>query len=97
MRMRLRSREALLLKKIDEALERIEEGAFGDCESCGDEIELKRLDARPDSHFLCRLQRRTGTIGTASYRRPQASERRTTPKTGLRSWFNGSVFVPAHG
>src|SRR6185437_3446897 len=51
MRMRLRNREALFLKKIDEALVRIEEGVFGDCESCGDEIELKRLEARPTATF----------------------------------------------
>ncbi len=47
MRMRLRNREALFLKKIDEALERIAQGSFGECECCGDEIEAKRLEARP--------------------------------------------------
>jgi DnaK suppressor protein len=52
MRMRLRNREALFLKKIDEALERIELGKFGDCESCEEEIEFKRLEARPTA-TLC--------------------------------------------
>lgn len=52
MRMRLRSREALYLKKIDEALRRISEGSFGECTSCGDEIELRRLEARPTA-TLC--------------------------------------------
>jgi DnaK suppressor protein len=47
MRMRLRNREALFLKKIDEALDRIASGTFGDCETCGEEIETKRLEARP--------------------------------------------------
>lgn len=47
MRMRLRSREALYLKKIWQALQRIEEGTFGKCMSCEEEIELKRLEARP--------------------------------------------------
>ncbi len=47
MQMRLRSREMLLLKKIDEALERISEGSFGACESCEEDIGLKRLEARP--------------------------------------------------
>ena len=47
MRMRLKNREALFLKKIDEALRRISDGTFGDCECCGDEIELRRLEARP--------------------------------------------------
>ncbi len=45
--LRLRSREQKLLQKIDAALEKIEEGAFGICESCGTEIEIKRLEARP--------------------------------------------------
>lgn len=47
MRMRLRNREALYLKKIDEALRRIMDGTFGECESCGEDIELRRLEARP--------------------------------------------------
>ncbi len=47
MRIRLRNREALYLKKIDEALNRIQEGTFGECEACGDDIESKRLEARP--------------------------------------------------
>ena len=47
MRMRLRNREALFAKKIGEALGRITQGTFGDCESCGEDIELKRLEARP--------------------------------------------------
>jgi DnaK suppressor protein len=47
MRVRMRSREALFLKKIDEALERIVDGSFGDCIDCGDEIEIRRLEARP--------------------------------------------------
>ncbi|CAK9253101.1 unnamed protein product [Sphagnum jensenii] len=47
MRMRLRNREVLFLKKIDEALTRIEEGTFGECDSCGEDIGLLRLEARP--------------------------------------------------
>ena len=52
MRMRLRSRERLYLKKIEEALARIEEGIFGECESCSNDIEPKRLMARPTA-TLC--------------------------------------------
>lgn len=52
MRMRLRNREALFLKKIDEALERIAKGTFGECESCDEEIDVKRLEARPTA-TLC--------------------------------------------
>jgi DnaK suppressor protein len=52
MRMRLRSREALFLKKIDESLEKIQAGTFGICESCEEEIEFSRLEVRPTAQ-LC--------------------------------------------
>ena len=45
--LRLRDRERKLLKKIDEALEKIENGTYGICDICGQEIGIKRLEARP--------------------------------------------------
>ena len=45
--LRIRERERKLITKIGEALARIEEGAFGICERCGEEISEKRLEARP--------------------------------------------------
>jgi DnaK suppressor protein len=45
--LRLRGREQKLLKKIDEAISRIDSGTFGVCESCSEQISLKRLEARP--------------------------------------------------
>jgi DnaK suppressor protein len=45
--LRIRDRERKLIMKIGEALARIEEGAFGICERCGEEISEKRLEARP--------------------------------------------------
>ncbi|HPR06955.1 MAG TPA: RNA polymerase-binding protein DksA [Denitromonas sp.] len=45
--LRNRDRERKLIKKIDEALGRIESGEYGYCDSCGVEIGLKRLEARP--------------------------------------------------
>lgn len=45
--LRLRGREQRLLKKIDQALERVENGVFGICEDCGNEITIQRLEARP--------------------------------------------------
>jgi len=44
---RLRERERGLLNKIDKALAKIEEGIFGECESCGEQIGVKRIQARP--------------------------------------------------
>ncbi|HIE65719.1 MAG: TraR/DksA C4-type zinc finger protein [Nitrospira sp.] len=45
--LRLREREQKLLKKIDDAIERISDGSFGTCESCDGKIMSKRLKARP--------------------------------------------------
>lgn len=45
--LRLRSRESRLIRKIKSALERIEDGTYGICEVCGDNISVKRLLARP--------------------------------------------------
>ena len=48
---RMRERERGLLNKIEKSLERIEQGTYGECESCGEEIGLKRLRARPVADF----------------------------------------------
>lgn len=50
--LRNRDRERRLVKKIDETLARIDSGDYGFCESCGVEIGLKRLEARPTA-TLC--------------------------------------------
>ncbi len=44
---RIRSRENRLLRKIEEALERISDGTYGTCDVCGEEIGSSRLEARP--------------------------------------------------
>lgn len=49
---RIRDRERMLLKKIDKALGRMEEGEYDECESCGNFIGYKRLSARPEAS-LC--------------------------------------------
>lgn len=50
--LRNRDRERRLIKKINQALQRIEDGEYGYCDSCGVEIGLKRLEARPTA-TLC--------------------------------------------
>jgi DnaK suppressor protein len=45
--LRIRDRERKLILKIKEALARIEDGTFGYCEGCGEEISEERLKARP--------------------------------------------------
>ena len=45
--LRIRDREHKLIKKIKKALDRIENGTFGICETCGEDISIARLKARP--------------------------------------------------
>jgi DnaK suppressor protein len=45
--LRIRDRERKLIVKIKEALERIEQGTYGICEDCEEEISTERLKARP--------------------------------------------------
>jgi len=53
---RLRGREKVFLDKIQKAIERIEEGNFGTCEECGEEISAKRLEARPETTLCIRCK-----------------------------------------
>jgi DnaK suppressor protein len=50
--LRNRDRERKLIKKIDKTLQRIEDDDFGFCDSCGVEIGIRRLEARPTAE-LC--------------------------------------------
>ncbi|MCL9781061.1 RNA polymerase-binding protein DksA [Vibrio sp. S4M6] len=50
--LRNRDRERRLIKKIEKTLNKIEEDDFGFCESCGVEIGIRRLEARPTAD-LC--------------------------------------------
>ncbi len=70
MRMRLCNREVLYLKKVEEALVRIEEGTFGECSECEEEIELKRLEARPTATLCvsCKEDQEKREVHTASGR-----------------------------
>ena len=45
--LRIRDRESRLINKIRNALECMEDGTYGICELCGEEISYKRLEARP--------------------------------------------------
>jgi DnaK suppressor protein len=56
--LRLRGRERRLLKKIENAIERIEQNTFGICDRCGNEIDIRRLEARPVTTMCieCKIQ-----------------------------------------
>jgi len=56
--LRTRDRYRKLLNKIDAALKRIEEGSYGYCEETGEEIGLRRLEARPIATLTLDAQER---------------------------------------
>jgi DnaK suppressor protein len=56
--LRTRDRQRKLISKIDEALRRIEEGAYGFCEETGEPIGLARLEARPIATLSLEAQER---------------------------------------
>jgi DnaK suppressor protein len=49
--LRIRDRERKLLAKIEEAIGRLDEGEYGVCDGCGENIGIKRLEARPVTTF----------------------------------------------
>jgi DnaK suppressor protein len=56
--LRTRDRERKLISKIDEALQRIEEGTYGYCEETNEPISLRRLEARPIATLSIEAQER---------------------------------------
>lgn len=56
--LRTRDRERKLLRKINAALARIDDGSYGYCEETGEEIGLKRLEARPVATLCVEAQER---------------------------------------
>lgn len=56
--LRTKDRTRKLIKKIDEALMRIDEGEYGYCEETGDEISIPRLKARPNATLSLEAQER---------------------------------------
>jgi DnaK suppressor protein len=67
--LRIRDRERKLITKIDEALGRIDDGSYGKCEECGQDIGIARLKARPVT-TLC--------IDCKSMQEAQERKRRTS-------------------
>lgn len=54
--LRLHDRELTLLRKIDRTIKKIDDGVFGICEHCGEEIGVKRLEARPVAEVCIRCK-----------------------------------------
>ncbi len=77
--LRTRDRERKLIRKIDEALQRIEDGSYGYCLETGEEIGIKRLEARPVA-TLCPGSAGTARAARETIRRP----RRPLPLTTVQ-------------
>ena len=62
----LSDRERVKIKQIDDALDRLDEGTYGVCESCGLEIAEERLQAMPFTRLMPRLPAGAGKRGQVS-------------------------------
>ena len=60
--LRIRDRESVLIKKIRQSLEDIENGEFGICEDCGEDISIERLKARPVTSFCIRCKTKRESV-----------------------------------
>jgi len=56
--LRIRDRERRLINKITQALVNIEDGTFGICQMCGDDISIQRLKARPVTTYCIKCKTR---------------------------------------
>ena len=63
--LKIRGRERKLILKIEEALERIEDGSFGICEKCGEDISEQRLKARPVTTHCIDCKKKEETLEKA--------------------------------
>jgi len=61
----LNENERVRLQEVDEALDRIANGAYGICEECGEPIGLKRLEVRPVAKYCvsCKAKQEKGKLG----------------------------------
>ncbi|MDD2390916.1 MAG: RNA polymerase-binding protein DksA [Desulfobacterales bacterium] len=60
--LRIRDRESKLINKLQSALERLNDGTYGICEECGNEISINRLKARPVTELCIDCKTRSERI-----------------------------------
>ena len=59
---RIKEREGVLIRKIERALSKLEDGTFGICEECGEEISEGRLQARPVATLCIKCKEKEETV-----------------------------------
>jgi DnaK suppressor protein len=86
---RLKSRNTIYLKKVKRALQKIEEGTFGECEDCGCEISLSRLTARPtaDLCIQCKEEQEKQENQLINRNRASAKDNRVLPIERLEKGY----------
>ena len=70
--LRIRDRESKLIRKIKAALRRIEEGTYGECEECGEDISIARLQARPVTSYCIRCKTKLEALEKTGRIKPAA-------------------------
>jgi DnaK suppressor protein len=87
---RLKARNAIFVNKVKRALQKIEEGSFGDCEECGAEISYNRLLARPTADLCIHCKEAQEKEENQLFNRNRASSKvgRVLPIEKLEKGFN---------
>lgn len=49
--LRIKDRDRKLISKVQDVLRKMQDGSYGVCESCGEDINVKRLEARPETSY----------------------------------------------
>ena len=62
LRLRMRDRKNKLIRKINQSLARFEDGTFGICDVCGENIPIKRLETRPVTTYCIACKNKMETI-----------------------------------
>ena len=65
LRLRMRDRENKLIRKINRSIARFEDGTFGICDVCGDDIPIQRLKARPVTTYCIACKNKMETMEKA--------------------------------
>lgn len=87
---RLKARNAIYINKVRKSLQKIEEGSFGECEDCGAEISVQRLNARPTADLCIHCKEAQEKQENQLINRNRASSKvgRVLPIETLEKGFN---------
>ncbi len=70
--LRIHDRESKLIRKIKAALRRIQDGTYGECDECGEDISPARLQARPVTSYCIRCKTKLEALEKTGRIKPAA-------------------------